>query len=173
MKPWILGGLVVMAALAACSNEVKIKAETTGSTSSGSTSSGTTNTQGSGGASTTSSGGTGGAGASGPGKVLTAETDVAQYQAVATSNTDAYPVDTKLLDGPFFISDVLFSGASLVTTVYGADCSVSFDKHTVVLSTKDAGSQVHGMRLPILPGQSLCTQSGINARVTVLGFRPY
>lgn len=175
MRTWIFGGLLFTAGLAACSNKVLITAETTGSaTGTGGSSTATSGTGASGPGGTTSSSGAGGStGTGGTGKLVTADTDIAQYVSTSTTGTAQNPVETKVIEGPFFVTDVI--GLTYVlSTVQGSDCSVSTDKHTVVvLSTTANGGQLHGVRIPILAGQSLCTQAGLNYNVTVLGFRPY
>jgi uncharacterized spore protein YtfJ len=162
MKVWIIGGLSLAACLAACSNHVIITAEKTGGTqgAGGSGSSGATGASGSGSST--------GAGGSGPGfaRVITAETDIGQYVSI-TANVDPSTY-TKLLDGPLFISDVI--GFVQLTTVNGGDCNVPQDKHTTV-AQGNMIAELHGIRMPILAGQSLCLYGG--GAVTVLGFKPY
>lgn len=162
MKVWIIGGLTLAAGIAACSNQISITAEKAGSTqgAGGAGPSGTTSASGP--SSST------GAGASGPGlaKVVTADTDIGQYVSiVASPGPDAY---TKLLEGPLFISDVV--GFVELDTVQGGDCNALQETHTVVAHSSNI-TELHGIRLPILLGQSLCTYSGLP--VTVLGFKPY
>jgi len=168
------------AAIAACSNDVRIIPEPTGTTATTTTTSSSTSgtmggAGGSGGASTSSSGGTT--------KLTTADTDMAQCQSI-TATGDATATAVKVLEGPFFVTDVLAGSTSAptFTTVAGTDCSVPQDKHTFVLQVvplPGAGSgtspQVHGIRLPVLTGQSLCAFSGLSLGVTttVLGFKPY
>jgi hypothetical protein len=164
MKVWLLGALALSTCLAACSNHVNITPETNGSGHGAAFPGGT--------GGSTSTGSTGAALA----KVVTADTDIAQHASITTTSTAPDPVSTKVLDGPFFITDVIKLSYPL-TTVQGTDCSVPEDKHTLVLSGSSSVTQVHGIRLPILAGQALCTQAGMGAgldyNVTVLGFRPY
>lgn len=178
---WGFSGLVAAASIAACSNQVSITAETAGpvsASSSGSsavtTGSGASGPGGTGGA--TGTGGTTGAGGAGPAsnKVVTAETDIGQYMSISVSPS----ANKKILDGPFFVTDVSCdSNASSwlnLDTVLGGDCSAPPDAHTkvlVVTGNPNTG-QIHGIRLPILPGQALCGASGFYA-CTVLGFKPY
>lgn len=185
MRIWLSGGLIAALGIASCSNDVTITAETTGGTgssSSGSSSSGTTNTQGSGGASTTSSGstssssGTGGAGAGGPGsgKLVAADTDMAQYQSITLPAPSPPGTEQKVVDGPFFITDVFMSyqgGILTFDTVTGGDCSAPANQHHGVLTVTP---QIHGIRLPVLAGQTLCLTANVQSdNYTVLGFKPY
>jgi hypothetical protein len=73
-----------------------------------------------------------------------------------------------LLEGPLFVSDAI--GFVQLSTVTGADCNVAQDKHTNVAQA-NTPAELHGIRMPILPGQSLCLYGG--GAVTVLGFKPY
>lgn len=162
MKNWILGALALSIGLAACSNRVEIKPETTGSGASHPGTGGST--------STGSTGSTGPA----PPKVVTADTDMAQYASITTTTTALDPVDTLIVEGPFFITDAI-AVTSVLTTVQGNDCSIPVEKHTIVLTgnVNTGVTQFHGLRLPVLSGQSLCVKSAINYNVTVLGFKPY
>lgn len=168
MKTCILGVLALSTCLAACSNRVEIAAETSGSGGNRS------QITGQGAAFPGGTGGSTGTGAAWPGsgKLVTADTDIAQYASVTTTSTVQNPVNTKVLEGPFFISDVINITYPL-TTVGGSDCSLPLDQHTTVLFGTTNVSQFHGLRLPILAGQALCTQAGLNYNVTVLGFKPY
>jgi hypothetical protein len=187
--------LAAVGALAACSNQVSITPEPTGTTNkstsdqpttsktvgSSSSSSGTATT------SSSSSGGTGGATTSSGGppaaRAVTADGDMAQAQAISLPYDASSGPAVKIVAGPFFVTDA-YSTMSFAhfTTVVGDDCTVPVDQHTRVLAIASGPSsyvlpaQIHGIRMPILPGQSLCilpeNQGGPN-NVTVLGFRPY
>jgi len=165
------------AAFVACGTDVRITAETTGSSqASGSSSGGTT------------MGGTGGAGGSsmatstssstgGPPpvqKMVTAETDMAQYQSF-TVLADAQ-VAKKVLDGPFFVTDaagsIISSGAVFFLGTNG-DCSTQTDTVLQTNASNLGAHDIHGMRMPVLPGQTLCLVSGSYGGATVMGFRPY
>lgn len=181
MKPIttaIIGGAAIAAALASCSNKVTITAEQSGaqSGSTGSTMMMTAGSGASGPGGTTGSGGAGTGGSSssstgtgaGAGKVVTADSDIAQYQSITVDLN----VTTPLLAGPFFVTDVYATAGVTLSTVSGSDCSTP---KTAVLQPPGSGGveQIHGIRLPILAGQSLCEGSSPSGTVTILGFRPY
>jgi hypothetical protein len=154
----------------ACGGKVAIKAES--GTSSGST--GSSMTMGAGGSSSSSTT-TSGTGAAGPGKVVTAETDIGQYQSITVNFSGNAVVPLKVIDGPFFVTDVYGSSVQPLDIVQGTDCSV-MQGHTQVLGTlfMSPPDQVHGIRLPVLVGQTLCAYpGGPQNPITVLGFRPY
>jgi hypothetical protein len=84
--------------------------------------------------------------------------------------------DQKVVDGPFFVTD--FYGYVVLDTVMGGDCSVPQSQHTPIASSAgqmaaNCGAQLHGMRMPILAGQTLCANTNSGCTVTVMGFRPY
>jgi hypothetical protein len=170
MKVWIIGGLSLAVGIAACSNQVDITREKASAT------------QGAGGAGSSGVGSTSGAssstgaGAGGPGfaKVITADTDIGQAVSFTTPIMSSDPVGTKVMAGPLLITDVILSGPSLYI-VQGDDCSVPEDKHINVVYPEQNtfGKQFHGMRLPVLAGQTACSVQGANTRITVFGFRPY
>jgi hypothetical protein len=184
-------GLAIAFAIAACSNQVTITPEPTGTTSkstsvetkttshtvgSSSSSSGTVTTG------SSSSGGTGGATTSSGGppvaKAVTADNDMAQYQSIQVPVGSTGGV--KIVDGPFFVTDAYFGQAQtlLLTTVTAGDCSPSA-QHTWALAVSSIGNnvpaQVHGIRFPVPPGQTLCVgpSSTIGSPLDVRGFRPY
>lgn len=196
----VLAGCVALAgAFTACSKAPPITAEagsasgtSAATTSSGSTgttgatgSTGTTMTMtGSGGSKpggTTSSTGSGAGGASsgssgGPGKVLTADSDVAQYQSFPVAVTQM-GVGVKVVGGPFFVTDVYTLGVLNLYTVAGNDCSAQ--PQTPVLQAvmiNNTAAQWHGIRMPVLSSQTLCASmsspNGANT-ATILGFAPY
>lgn len=180
----LLAGLAATALLAACGNDIQIGPEPSGSshhTSSGPTMGGTGGATSSGSTSSGAGGAIGSSSSSGgpaQGKLVTAETDIGQYQSfTVTATADNTP--QKLIDGPFFVTDVVASwgnGGPSLTTVTGGDCSVAADQHTLVLATSEGPpfkGQMHGIRLPILPGRTLCLNNGSSPKVTVMGFRPY
>jgi hypothetical protein len=175
---WLGGAALLGVGFAACSNHVTIGPESTGSAhgSTGPTTSSTTvvaSSSGTVGPGGTSSGAGGASnsgstssssGAPGPAMVVTAETDIGQYQSI-TQTSGA------VVSGPFFVSDVAgaVNGGALYT-VTGSDCTVS--QQAMVVFLPQGPFQSHGMRLPVLAGQTLCvTNSG--GSLTVLGFRPY
>ena len=184
---WILGGLATAAGIAACSAQVSITAEKAAAVS-GSSSGSSMNVTGSGasgpggtGSATGTGGSTGtgsstGSGASGAGKVVTADNDIGQYASISLV---PLKID-KVVDGPFFVTDLYCAnnGNSALTldTVTGGDCSVPAASHTVVLAVNGnvpySVPQAHGIRLPVLSGQTLCGTVGSSA-CTVLGFKPY
>lgn len=178
----ILGGVLVLGALAACSNKVDIKAEQSGAASgstgstmmtAGSGASGPGGTTGSGGAgtggSTSSSTGTGTGGASSA-KVVTADSDIAQYQSISADLLSMQPV----LQGPFFVTDVYANNNVTLATVTGTDCSAPQATVMQLPTTAMNGTfQIHGVRLPVLAGQSLCHNTNVGGTLTILGFRPY
>ncbi|MEP7124077.1 MAG: hypothetical protein ABJE95_24330 [Byssovorax sp.] len=166
MKVWIFGGLALAAGIAACSNQVAITAEKAGSTQGAGGSGASATGSGSGPSSGT------GAGASGPGKIVTAETDIGQYVSVSIPNVGPESW-VKVVEGPFFVTDVV--GATRLATVQGKDCSVAEELHTLVVLGGQQAYQLHGMRLPVLPGQSLCVSAGLSGFpvTNVLGFKPY
>lgn len=169
------------AAFAACGTEVKIVAETTGSSHASSTSSPESTSSSSG----TMMGGTGGASSTssstgGPPpaqKLVTAETDIAQYQSFTVSTTITQQV-AKVLDGPFFVTDVAGSsgqgpGGPSFFLVTNGDCSGGGGQWVLNTSVgQSAANQVHGIRMPVLPGQTLCMEGTLMTGV-VMGFRPY
>ncbi len=172
-------GLGLVGVMAACATHVDIQKESGATTAGGSASSSTSTMMmpgaGSGGTSSSSSanGATTGSGGSipGPGKVVTAETDVAQYQSIVTVGV---ATSVNVVAGPFFVSDVLISEyTARLSTVVGADCSVPQAQHTVVLNIGFDGMQIHGIRLPVLSNQTLCMDGGNTISLTVLGFKPY
>jgi hypothetical protein len=156
----MVGGLASVLSIAACSNKVLITAETTG-TAAGSGGSVATSTTGS------SIGGTGGStGAGAVNKVITADTDLGQYQSISVDLLTMQP----LVQGPFFVTDIVAGNTTTFFTVAGNDCTAPF---TMVLTETPGGLlQFHGIRIPILAGQSLCHQPN-NGTLTVLGFKPY
>lgn len=173
------------ALLGACGNDVAISAETTATSntsstsSSGSMSSSSGTTMGTGGASTSSSSSNSSSTGGPPPaqRVVTAETDIAQYQSITVSTTSTES-GAKVIDGPFFVTDVAGGwqqgpGGASFHVVTNGDCSVAVGMP--VLSTnvgQNAAYQVHGIRMPVLPGQTLC-MSGALMTATVMGFRPY
>lgn len=168
MKVWIIGGLLFVAGMAACAGEVNITAETA------------SGTQGAGGAGSSASSASSSVGTGGPGpglsKVVTADTDIGQYVSITIPFIASPDAPTKVVEGPFFITDVISPRESPLSIVQGNDCSVSEDKLIPVVIFYDqfnAVKQVHGLRLPILAGQSVCAVQSANFKVTVLGFKPY
>lgn len=112
-----------------------------------------------------------GSGAAGPGvaKVVTADTDIAQY----VSGTTAVPGANgrvKVIDGPFFLTDV-FGGGEL-HLAKGADCDAEpIGPGLLTVSMGPGTPQIHGIRLAVLSGQTLCAFVG--GSITFQGFRPY
>lgn len=175
------------ALLGACGNDVAISAETTATSntsstsSSGSMSSSSGTTMGTGGASTSSSSSSSSSSSTGgpppAQRVVTAETDIAQYQSITVSTTSTES-GAKVIDGPFFVTDVAGGwqqgpGGASFHVVTNGDCSVAVGM--TVLSTnvgQNAAYQVHGIRMPVLPGQTLC-MSGALTTAIVMGFKPY
>jgi hypothetical protein len=173
MKVWIIGGLLFVAGMAACAGEVNITAETASGTqgAGGAGSSGATGR----GSAVSSSAGTGGPG---PGltRVVTADTDIGQSVFFTTTSVVSPEKEQKVIEGPFFITDAISEGMVPLHLVQGNDCGVSEDKLIpLVMFYNQAGStqQIHGVRIPVLAGQTICAIQGNNAKVTVLGFRPY
>jgi hypothetical protein len=169
MKVWIIGGLAFVAGMAACAGEVNITAETA------------SGTQGAGGAGPGSSGATGSgngasssAGTGGPGftKVITADTDIGQSVFFTTTSTVSPDKEQKVIEGPFYITDAMTQSGSMLHLVQGNDCGVSEDK-LILMVMLNQNSSIHGMRIPVLAGQTVCAVQGNYSRVTVLGFRPY
>jgi hypothetical protein len=75
------------------------------------------------------------------------------------------------VSGPFFVSDVAAaSGSGTLYTVTGSDCMAPLQ--AIVVFLPGQGFQSHGMRLPVLAGQTLCV-TNVGGTLTVLGFRPY
>jgi hypothetical protein len=183
---WIGGGLLVAAGITACSTRVNIMAETTTGSASGSSSSSSLSTAGSGASGpggtgtggATGSGVSSGAGAAGPGRVVSADNDIAQYASIVI--VAGAGGSQKVVEGPFFVTDV-YGINWVLDTVSGSDCSIPQGQHVSVLHTDEvlnsaSPPQIHGIRLPVLAGQSLCLQvpaqwNGVT--VTVLGFKPY
>lgn len=90
---------------------------------------------------------------------------MAQYQSISVDL-----LSTQLaLQGPFFVTDVIADNTVTLSTVTGNDCSAP---QTKVLSAIGP-AQFHGMRMPILSGQSLCHSMNGGGTLTVLGFKPY
>jgi len=162
MKAAIIGGWLLVAGVAACSNDPAITPE-----SSGGSGGDTMMLTGAGAASPDLGDMGGSAGAPpGSGKLVTADTDAAQYQSIAVDPSSSRPI----VQGPFFVTDVLADGAVTLFTVVGSDCSAP---QTKVLVAAKGVSQFHGIRLPILAGQSLCHHATATGALTVLGFKPY
>lgn len=179
---WMLGGLAAAAGIAACSSDVTITAEKTSVVSSGSsmnaTGSGASGPGGTGGSMGSGTGGSTGTGASGPGKIVTADNDIGQYQSVTILGIGP---GQKVVDGPFFVTDVYCGNTNnstmILDTIPSGDCSAPQAQHTAVLvalgsSVGNGTPQVHGIRLPVLAGQTLCGTVG-SSSCTVLGFKPY
>ncbi|MEP7124199.1 MAG: hypothetical protein ABJE95_24950 [Byssovorax sp.] len=168
MKVWIIGGLALAAGIAACSGQVDITAEKAAGSqgAGGSGSSGASGTSG-----VSSSAGTG---APGPGltKVVTADTDIGQSVFFTTTSVVSPEKEQKVLEGPFFITDATAQTGGTLHLVQGNDCGVSEDK-LILLAMINQNGSIHGMRIPVLAGQTVCAVQGNNIRVTVLGFRPY
>jgi hypothetical protein len=161
--------VAVAAVLAACGNRISIQPEPTSG----------------GGGSSSSSSSTSSTSSSGPPpftKVVTAETDIAQYQTI-TLVGDGTGATMKLLDGPFFVTDVYDDDSMVLprlTVVQGGDCSVDQNMHTILLAPAQTTVgyqilQIHGIRMPVLPGQTLCVRDtpSLGNKMTVMGFRPY
>jgi hypothetical protein len=159
-RAWF-AGVFLMAGLAACTNEVPISPDTSGHGG------GTMLLTGAG-AAHPSLDDTGGAAGASPvaGKVVTADTDMAQYQTITVELGSVQPI----IQGPFFVTDVLANHQVTLFTVTGGDCAAP---PTKVLMAPREPSQFHGMRLPVLGGQSLCQGTTATGTLTVLGFRPY
>ncbi len=120
-----------------------------------------------------SSGGTTGSGGAmpgGPTKTVTADNDIGQYLSFTIpASPNGY---VKVTSGPFFLTDAATYQTPLsFTTVSNGDCSVPTEQHTMLLY-QPSNNQAHGIKTPILPGQTLCVGLGAYP-VTVLGFRPY
>jgi hypothetical protein len=166
MKVWIIGGLVFAAGIAACSNQVSITAEkasgTEGAGGAGSSGVGS----GSGASSSTGTGGPGFA------KVVTADTDIGQSVFFTTTSTVSPDKEQKVIEGPFYITDAMSQSGSMLHLVQGNDCGVSEDK-LILMIMLNQNSSIHGMRIPILAGQTVCAVQGNYNKVTVLGFKPY
>jgi hypothetical protein len=161
MERALFGGVFLMAGLVACSNEVPISPDTSGHGG------GTMLLTGAGAAHPDLDELGGSAGASPvSGKVVTADTDMAQYQSTTVELSSSQPI----LQGPFFVTDVLADHQVTLFTVTGGDCAAA---QTRVLLAPQGTSQFHGMRLPILGGQSLCHGTTAPGTLTVMGFRPY
>lgn len=170
--PWILAGAALIAAIAACSSDIKIGPDgkvTTSSTTIGSTTSSSTSSSSTSGFPTTTT-------PTGAG-VTTADSDITQAQSITVTGGGTSG-NVTVLEGPFYVTDVFAGGAYNFTTIHGTDCSAPPEMHTSVLQPISTGSnvaQIHGIRLPVLATQSLCIQSFGTpiGSVTVLGFRPY
>jgi hypothetical protein len=52
----------------------------------------------------------------------------------------------------------------------GTDCTAA---QTVIFFWPNGQNQTHGVRTPILAGQSLCHGANAGDTLTVLGFKPY
>lgn len=156
-----IGGMLLMTGLVACTNEVPISADTSGHVG------GAMQLTGAGAAHPDLDEFGGSAGASPvASKVVTADTDMAQYQSITIEIASPQPI----LQGPFFVTDVVADHPVALFTVTGSDCATP---QTKVLVAPQGTSQFHGMRLPVLAGQSLCQGPTATGTLTVMGFRPY
>jgi hypothetical protein len=159
------------ASFLSCSTDVSITKETTSSMSSGPTTgpTGPTGPGGTGGASSTSSSSSAGAGGATVGKLATADTDMGQYQALEVTWPGGL-TGVPVVAGPFFITDVIGqSGTGFLFTVNDGNCAITPGPHLLNL-TDTNGKELHGIRTPVLAGQTLCM---MYTTVTVLGFKPY
>ena len=125
------------------------------------------------GSSASSAAGTGG---SGPGltRVVTADTDIGQYVSVTTNSAEPVnAVETKVIEGPIFLTDALFYAGFPPSIVQGSDCTVPESKHIPVFRPVVNVGEIHGIRNPIMAGQSLCAFATTYGQTTVFGFKPY
>jgi hypothetical protein len=159
----VAGVVALVGGAAACSKAPPITAETTAAGSTG-TSTGASAPGGSSGAS-----GAGGA-SSGPAKVVTAETDIAQYQSITIPSSN--PNGAMVVSGPFFVTDMYAPTGNgfLAVVTSGSDCNAASPQNAA-LNLQGSPAQIHGIRMPVLKGQSLCAIEAPGA--TILGFAPY
>ena len=103
---------------------------------------------------------------SGPTRMLTADTDADQL----TTGTIEVPANspTKVLDGPFVLTDLMNSGALVLSVVAGSDCTQV--GRSIPFTLQNA-------RWVVKNGESLCATSGPNVTLpnslTWNGFKPY
>lgn len=108
-------------------------------------------------------------------RVVTADTDIGQYLSVTTNSTDpTNAVPTKVVAGPFFLTHASFAPGTGASIVQGSDCTVPEDKHIPVVRVIATNiADIHGIRIPVLAGQSLCGLALKYGQITVFGFKPY
>lgn len=162
-RRWMmLAGLCACAVtIGACSSQVKITPDPSG----GSGSQGSTGSQGSGGSS-----------AQAHARMVTAETDIAQYLSGTVDSPATAGESVKVAEGPFFLTDALGDAYFSLYIVSGGGCPSDVSSMRPIVqappisfSSSGYPGQIHGIRLAVQSGQSLCSNSALN----FVGFRPY
>jgi hypothetical protein len=171
MRRLIFGFSVV---LVGCSSEIinpdPSGAGAAGPTSAHAASNGATQGAGSGGGSAASTGGTGGSSSV---KTVSADADPMQYVdgAIALGQKT-------VASGPFYLTDVSAQGGGgnsvVLFTVSGSDCSNG--SKTMVVNLPAGGGftpNLHGARVFVRAGKTLCSDSNNSNAFYFSGFRPY
>ena len=112
---------------------------------------------------------------SGAAKTITADTDLGQLQSGVVKSGNA-----KAVDGPFVVTDLSIEGQDTAMVFVSADCGQAQPGFTLVGSTihQSSGnyfpSAVHGARIAVPQGQSLCVTILENSDSAFWsGFVPY